>query len=1124
MNLNGHTFTTSQKLIIDNTPVDDPITRTLNIIGDGDSKIIYNGSEAFICLQAKQKGNYDNCVLNFNDGVTVDCGDAYCVTMESMGGNNKSYRTVGFTINVNDATLKSNNAVFYVAENLKAQVEDNDASVINIKSDVIGGTFGVYQGGYCFVNVIDGTINADTPIYSRTGKTNITGGEIKATGNNRTYEFTEGIATPTGDAVVVEDHSLYVTKPVLSVSGGTIISENSKTIAAYPSKDNVTVSLTGGRYLAPDVRDTNVEELLTDDYTLTGDAYVSAKADIIAEINGIEYKTINTAFDYAKDGDTIKIVKNCTESTMNLTIPNGKNLILDFNKKTITLTESNFNLAAEGTTGSLKITNGTLKDAMVKVGKNVNLTVDDGMNITSPENTYAITGDKIESSNSQVTVKEGAVIQSTNESAIFWPNDGTLNIEGGSITGPTAVYASTGTVNISGGTFTSNGEKKDPNLDDNKPQPTGDAIVIQSFTELYGNAPIVNISGGTFISEKAEPVASYAKNSETDVAPTKFVSGGKYSKEVLEELLADKKVNRPEDDGFYYVVDFTTEKVDFVDADCFDKEGNYEYYYGSDKKPYQDADGSTLFEDKNGDGKSNLDDTVIKAGHVWGQPTYTWSEDGKTCTAKVICDRDNEHVVTEEAEISSKVETPPTFDSKGKTEYTATFKNNETGLFETKTKVVEDIDARIAVATVNGNVRLAMDDLNNTSVLDALGDDITIVLNQDVVLDDARELLNLKKHSNIVLDTNGFTFSTKERIKYYNTVEEGNEEKTRTITFTGNGKVEYTGKDAFVSFYDDNNETYDKFVVNFKGSVTLEAPNDAYGVLVNKNGNKGNKARGITVNVGSTEGSKISDKKATIKCSYGALYVNGTVNQLPDESKGEEPVTFNIVTYGTVSDYDNTNSGIYQAGYSVINVLGGTVSGGTGIYSKSGIINIEKGNVKGLGEASEFIPYGNGAYYTGDAIVVEDNPSYPIKPKVYIKGGTVKSTNAKAVKAYKAKKDESGQWVEDSNPPEVDIEISGGYIQIGSAGDFDAKKYLVEGKDMTYNGFVTDAEKIAAVNERTGLKYSTPSLAVSQAEDGDTIKFLNNYGTKPTLLNGRDSLSIKEGKMLQLTLMDTVTR
>ena len=131
MNLNGHTFTTSQKLIIDNTPVDDPITRTLNIIGDGDSKIIYNGSEAFICLQAKQKGNYDNCVLNFNDGVTVDCGDAYCVTMESMGGNNKSYRTVGFTINVNDAKLKSNNAVFYVAENLKAQVEDNDASVIN---------------------------------------------------------------------------------------------------------------------------------------------------------------------------------------------------------------------------------------------------------------------------------------------------------------------------------------------------------------------------------------------------------------------------------------------------------------------------------------------------------------------------------------------------------------------------------------------------------------------------------------------------------------------------------------------------------------------------------------------------------------------------------------------------------------------------------------------------------------------------------------------------------------------------------------------------------------------------------------------------------------------------------
>ena len=77
-------------------------------------------------------------------------------------------------------------------------------------------------------------------------------------------------------------------------------------------------------------------------------------------------------------------------------------------------------------------------------------------------------------------------------------------------------------------------------------------------------------------------------------------------------------------------------------------------------------------------------------GHAYGKTEYTWSEDGKTCTAKRTCSNDAAHEETATATVTSEVTKDPTCESKGETTYTATF---DVEWAETQTKTVEDVSA-----------------------------------------------------------------------------------------------------------------------------------------------------------------------------------------------------------------------------------------------------------------------------------------------------------------------------------------------------------------------------------------------------------------------------------------------
>ena len=89
---------------------------------------------------------------------------------------------------------------------------------------------------------------------------------------------------------------------------------------------------------------------------------------------------------------------------------------------------------------------------------------------------------------------------------------------------------------------------------------------------------------------------------------------------------------------------------------------------------YWSCDCGKYFSDANAENEIAENSWVVSAkNHAYGEATYTWSEDGKSCTATRVCGNDANHVETAEATIGSSVTTDSTCTAMGTTTYTATF-------------------------------------------------------------------------------------------------------------------------------------------------------------------------------------------------------------------------------------------------------------------------------------------------------------------------------------------------------------------------------------------------------------------------------------------------------------------
>ena len=80
---------------------------------------------------------------------------------------------------------------------------------------------------------------------------------------------------------------------------------------------------------------------------------------------------------------------------------------------------------------------------------------------------------------------------------------------------------------------------------------------------------------------------------------------------------------------------------------------------------------------------------IPKTAHKWGAPSYEWSSDYKSVTAKVVCANDSTHTHTETVNTTAETK-DATCTEKGKITYTAEFAANNEYKFTTQTKVVEN--------------------------------------------------------------------------------------------------------------------------------------------------------------------------------------------------------------------------------------------------------------------------------------------------------------------------------------------------------------------------------------------------------------------------------------------------
>lgn len=127
----------------------------------------------------------------------------------------------------------------------------------------------------------------------------------------------------------------------------------------------------------------------------------------------------------------------------------------------------------------------------------------------------------------------------------------TVNVNGATITGETAVYIKSGTVNITNSTLTGNGEAKAPEPMGNGAAATGDAIVMDSKTGYAGNM-ILNLGAGNTITSTNGYALQVAN---TDVETTHVVAlnitGGNFTgspdavklSDGFKAAVADEKIN-----------------------------------------------------------------------------------------------------------------------------------------------------------------------------------------------------------------------------------------------------------------------------------------------------------------------------------------------------------------------------------------------------------------------------------------------------------------------------------------------------------------------------------------------------------------------------------------------------
>ena len=223
-----------------------------------------------------------------------------------------------------------------------------------------------------------------------------------------------------------------------------------------------------------------------------------------------------------------------------------------------------------------------------------------------------------------------------------------------------------------------------------------------------------------------------------------------------------------------------------------------------------------------------------------------------------------------------------------------------------------------------------------------------------------------------------------------------------------------------------------------------------------------------------TKGDAVLTVNANLSGYYYAIAGNGT--------RPGSAITINCGTIQGTSE--NNSAGIYapQAGTIVIN--GGTITGATGIYAKSGSLTVNGGTIAAIGATATPTYNGNGFESTGDAIILDGAGEKYAGDMTLVLGkdATLTSASSYGVREVVTKGESQTLAITD-NGAAITAPLGG----LNVSDDFLAK---VEAGTVTISGYVADVN---------GLCYKTLADAVAAANANDTVTLLANVTLTATL-------------------------
>lgn len=255
---------------------------------------------------------------------------------------------------------------------------------------------------------------------------------------------------------------------------------------------------------------------------------------------------------------------------------------------------------------------------------------------------------------------------------------------------------------------------------------------------------------------------------------------------------------------------------------------------------------------------------------------------------------------------------------------------------------------------------------------------------------------------------------------------------------------------------------------------------------------------GITVFGGGTEFLCVENSKVISTAKHNADYDGCAIATL-----GTDKTSANVTIKNSAYIEAKDSNAIYMPSGSLHVYDGAIVRGLTGIYAKSGNVQIKDAKIYGTGEAKGYNYYGNGGIPTGDALVL-DSCGYPNgAPTVDYAGAEnayFESTNAKPIGSYAT---------------EGNTKVTG-FVDKGTFNKAIDKDLLKDGYVCVYNGEnnygVAKTENcVAKVGD---IYYATLKDAIDAANSGDTVELVKNVDLTQTVVVNKTITLDMGGKKL----------